>query len=373
LPTGSFPLAIDDSALHSRMGEVGRAVYRRSLDLWGSTQPVCMVGKDPAFQALQHKALKVAPFDEPVLIMGESGVGKESLAQALFLMGNRTRHPFVPVNCPQYREGNLTVSELFGHTKGSFTGAAADRKGCFETADGGVIFLDEVGDLHMSAQVMLLRALSAGEFQPLGSDRKKRVNVRVIAATNRPVESEALGEQFRNDLFFRLRYFLLTVPPLRERGDDWLLLAGHFLELLYQKHGIRKEMSAASLERLGSYWWPGNVRELVSVVTMGYAMAEGDAIEPDDFESLLSLEKGGGTDRVSSLLQAMTVRGALFWDVVYRPFMQRDLNRMEVREIVREGLRRGRGSYRELLPLFNLRDREYQRFMDFLRHHDLKP
>lgn len=373
MATGSFSLTLDDSATSSRMAEVARSVYERSLESWGPKRAVCMVGTNPSFVELQRKIPKVASFDEPVLIMGESGVGKESLAQALYLLGNRTDKPFVAVNCPQYREGNLTVSELFGHKRGSFTGAAADRKGCFETADGGVIFLDEVGDLHMSAQVMLLRALSAGEFQPLGSDSKRRVNVRVVAATNRPIDSERLGKHFRNDLFFRLRYFLLEVPPLRERGDDWRLLLDHFLDLLGERHGVRKGPSRSTLDRLSGYHWPGNVRELVSVVTMGYAMAEGDRIEPSDFESLLTRGAEGGDDPVHHAFHDMVLGGESFWRAVYRPFMKRDINRGQVKEIVRRGLAKSRQSYRSLLPVFNVRDREYQRFMDFLRHHDLKP
>lgn len=356
------------------MTEMAREAWLHSRAEWGAENAVEVIGQDSAFEEIHRKAQKVAAFDEPVLITGESGVGKESLAQMLYLLSPRRGKPFVSVNCPQYQEGNLTVSELFGHKRGSFTGATADRKGCFETADGGVVFLDEIGDLHMSAQVMLLRALASGEFQPLGSDTKRRVNVRVIAATNRPLDQLRVGGQFRNDLFFRLRYFLLDLSPLRERHGDWRLLFDFFLDRLANQHGVEKHLSLASVRLLESYSWPGNVRELSSIATMGYAMASGESIEPEDFEALLECEKSSDTvaDGEDPYLR-MILHGETFWEAVRQPFLQRDLKRSEVRSALRRGLAETQGSYRGLLPLFSLADTDYQRFMDFLRHHRLKP
>ena len=195
-----------------------------SLQLFPERAPIEFVGHDPAIVELLRRIAKVAKFDDPVLITGESGSGKELVARAIYLLSGRINSEFSAVNCPQHQDGNLTVSELFGHEKGSFTGAAADRKGSFEAADGGVVFLDEVADLPMSAQVMLLRALAEGEFKRLGSNKARRVNVRVVAATNRPLEAMRIGEAFREDLYFRLRYFAIEVPPLRRRGNDWFLL-----------------------------------------------------------------------------------------------------------------------------------------------------
>ncbi len=266
------------SAVHSAFSEVALRVRKLSVEEWGASRAIDMVGQHPSYVSLLARLQKVSVYDEPVLITGESGSGKESLAQALYLLGLRRGKPYAAVNCPQYQDGNLTVSELFGHRKGSFTGAIVDRKGCFETCDGGVIFLDEIADLHMSAQVMLLRALASGEFQPLGSDASRIVNVRVVAATNRPLEQLMVAQQFRHDLFFRLHYFMLRVPPLRERGDDWLFLLDYALFRLHQKYGIAKKFSREALDVLGTYKWPGNVRQLVSVATMGYALADGDTI-----------------------------------------------------------------------------------------------
>jgi DNA-binding NtrC family response regulator len=352
------------------MTPIAREVEAISIQEWGERRAVSMVGLAPGILEVQEKVAKIAAFDEPVLITGESGVGKESLAQALYLLGARRGRPFVAVNCPQYQDGNLTVSELFGHKRGSFTGAVADRKGCFEVADGGVIFLDEIADLHMSAQVMLLRALAFGEFQPLGAQQTTTVNVRVVAATNRSIDKLVVAESFRNDLFFRLRYFHIRVPALRERGDDWCRLVDYVLARLRAQYGVDKRLAPESLEVLRGYDWPGNVRELSSIVTTGYALCDGQLIEPKDFVS--HLEQRGVTGQ-EDLYHRVTVAGEDFWTVVHDPFIDREINRAQVRTLIRQGLARTDGSYRRLLDEFRVRHADYQRFMDFLRHHRLKP
>ena len=349
-----------------------RRVQEASLDSWGESGAVEIVGQSKVLTDVLTKLARIAPYHEPVLMIGESGAGKEFLAQALYLLGSRRGRPYVSVNCPQYQDGNLTVSELFGHRRGSFTGAIADRKGCFETANGGVIFLDEIADLHMSAQVMLLRCLAVGEFQPLGSDSRLSVNVRVIAATNRPLEKLMVANEFRHDLFFRLRYFLLTVPPLRERGEDWLLLLEYALRRLHQKYGIEKSFSQRSLDVLARHDWPGNIRQLMSVATMGYALA-GDVIEPEDFQDQIETRGMSDEEEVGDLYHRVVVEGEGFWKVVYDGFMERELNRHQVRATIKKGLFDTGGSYRELLDLFRVPRTDYQKFMDFLRHHRLKP
>ena len=361
------------SAIDGALSEVALRVRALSVEQWGAARGIDMVGQHPSYVSLLARLQKVSDYDEPVLISGESGSGKESLAQALYLLGRRRGKPYVAVNCPQYQDGNLTVSELFGHRKGSFTGAIVDRKGCFETGDGGVIFLDEIADLHMSAQVMLLRAVAAGEFQPLGADYSRTVNVRVVAATNRHLEQLMVAQQFRHDLFFRLHYFMLRVPPLRERGDDWLFLLDYALFRLHQKYGIAKKFSREALNTLSTYKWPGNVRQLISVATTGYALADGDTISVRDFETQLEVGGGGGeTDTIGELLERIR-QGESFWEAVYERFMRRDLNRAQVKSLVKRGLDANAGSYQALLERLGLPRNDYQRFMDFLRHHDLKP
>lgn len=355
------------------MTPTAQLTARLSFAEWGSRRTVVMVGRSSVVQELHRKVEKVAPFDAPVLITGESGSGKESLAQAIYLLSQRRGKPYLAVNCPQFQEGNLTVSELFGHRKGSFTGATADRKGCFELADQGVLFLDEVADLHPSAQMMLLRALAFGEFQPLGAETTRAANVRVVAASNRTLE-ELRGEaNFREDLFFRLRYFHIHVPALRERDEDWALLTEYFLHRLEAQYGIAKRFSPPSWQILEGYKWPGNVRELASLVTFAYAMSEKDVIEPKDFSSMLETRSTAPSDSPDQLLRDLMNGTVDFWDGVHRRFLARDLNRAQMREMVRRGLQRSANSYRRLLDLFHMPRSDYQRFMDFLRHHHLKP
>jgi len=356
------------------VSDIGLEVERLSLEEWGNKKKaVSIVGRHNTLSDALLKAQKIAAFDEPVLITGESGSGKEYLAQAIYLLSPRRGKPFIPVNCPQFQEGNLTVSELFGHKRGSFTGAVADRKGCFEAADGGVIFLDEIGDLHMSAQVMLLRALATGEFQPLGSMQTRSVNVRVVAASNRPLTKMGVGDEFRHDLFFRLRYFHIDLPPLRERGDDWILLLEYFLGKLQMQYGVTKRFSSESLHILEKYDWPGNIRELASVVANGYALSDGQLIQPLDFITLLANRPEGTNDVGENLYRRVVVNCEEFWEKVHTPFMNRDLNRSQVKALIRRGLIASGGSYRRLVQDFGLPGEDYQRFMDFLRHHQLKP
>lgn len=347
-----------------------------SAERFGPDRAIELVGHAPSLVEALVKLEKIARYREPVLITGESGSGKELFAQAVYLFSQTPGKPYVPVNCPQYQEGNLTVSELFGHARGSFTGAVADRKGAFEEADGGVIFLDEIADLHQSAQVMLLRALSTGEFRPVGASRSRRVDVRVVSATNRPLNQLVMTNQFRYDLLFRLRQFHIAIPPLRERQDDWRLLVEFWLGRLSEQYGVAKRLSAASMRVLERCDWPGNVRQLIGLVKSGYAMADSSSIEPADFLSQLEepepplvADAEGGP----SLYDRLVNDGAEFWATVYESFMNRDLNRAQVKAVIRTGLNNAGGNYRRLLELLRLPSTDYQRFMDFLRHHDLKP
>ncbi len=365
-------MPVIDSSPEQWMVPLARTVCRLSRRVWGNDGAVCLVGRSEALVHLLEKIAKVAPFSEPVLLLGESGTGKELLAKALYLLSPRRNGPFVPVNCPQFEDGNLTVSELFGHKKGSFTGAIADRKGAFEVASGGVIFLDEVADLHLSAQVMLLRTLATGEFQALGDSKLRRADVRVVAATNKSLENLRIGDRFREDLYFRLRYFRLQLPPLRERADDWLDLVAFTINCLAAKHGVEKVLSPKAMDVLARHSWPGNVRELISVVTMGYAMAAGRSIEPEHFIELLG-EDPAPRRRVEDELVRQLVEKGDFWRLVHDAFLRRDLNRAQVQHIIRWGLAHSGNSYKRLLQLFHLREKDYQRFMDFLRHHRLKP
>ena len=339
----------------------------------GVDNAIEIVGQSQRLVEMLKRVAKVARYDEPVLIYGESGVGKESLAQSIHLLGNRSAQPFVSVNCPQFQEGNLTVSELFGHRKGSFTGAISDRRGCFETADGGIVFLDEIGDLAMNAQVMLLRAIGTGEFRPLGSEAARKTNVRIVSATNRSLNEMVMSEQFRNDLLFRLRHFMIEPPALHERGDDWLLMLDWSLERLAARYGTERRFSDESLRLMEGYRWPGNVRELISIVATGYALAESSRIEPHDFVDRLEQEGGPREDQLAAIHRRLSRGTGDFWSLVHTPFLDRDLSRREVRQLLTIGLGDSGGSYRRLLELWAVPAGEYKRFMGFVRHHRLQP
>ena len=367
---------------------IAQVIYQRSVALWGPDRAVSLVGESGAMETVLNKVQKFAKFDEPVLLTGASGSGKELFARACYLLSERTHKPFVPVNCPQYSDGNLAVSELFGHKKGSFTGATTDHDGLFETADGGVIFLDEIADLPMPTQVMLLRALADGEFKRLGDNAVSRVNVRIIAATNRPLKELVAANSFRNDLYFRLCYFRLDLPPLQVRENDWRLLLNHWLALLGARYKVQRSFSPDALAFLSTYAWPGNVREIKSVATTGYSMAEGAVIERDDFQSVLyehqSPESAPPTknntsrrppeiDPYAEAFRAMREGELTFWQAIHKPFIERDYNRSQLKIIFERGLEEAHGSYKNLLILFNLPESDYQKFMDFLRHQRLKP
>ncbi|MFL5272989.1 MAG: sigma-54-dependent transcriptional regulator, partial [Anaeromyxobacteraceae bacterium] len=240
-----------------------------------------MLGDSAAMRRLREDIAKVAPTNGRVLVLGESGSGKELIAQEIHRQSKRAAGPFVKVNCAAIPT-ELIESELFGHEKGSFSGAAARRRGQFEVAHGGTLFLDEIGDMSLSAQAKVLRALQTGEVARVGSERTFTVDVRVIAATNKDLDAEVREGTFREDLFFRLNVVPLRAPPLRERLDDVPVLAERFLQLALRENGVRpKPVDPALYARLAAYRWPGNVRELRNVCER-MAIMSGDRVGVDD-------------------------------------------------------------------------------------------
>jgi transcriptional regulator with GAF, ATPase, and Fis domain len=379
--------------------ELAARIRELSIARFGSNRDTALAGLHARMLDAQHRLLMCAQADGPVLITGETGTGKELFARALFLLSKRRKSPYLCVNCSQYQDSQLIASELFGHRRGSFTGAVADHRGLFEEADGGVVFLDEVGELSPVAQAMLLRALSEGEIVPVGESRARPVNARVFAATGRDLRAMVAKGQFREDLYFRLRYLHVAVPPLRERGDDWEVIASLYLRALATSNGTCKTLSTESLARLRMHQWPGNVRELRGLIEMAFHFAEHAVIEPESFvdhfddthalsgsvhslagsasptltSALVSDEPNSGLTLVDSIYAAITQKRESFWTVVYEPFMARDLSRPDARAIIERGLGDVRGSYKRLVARFGIDESHYLRFMDFLRHHRLKP
>ncbi len=240
-----------------------------------------IVGTSPALLSVLRELERVAPTDSTVLINGETGTGKELIARAIHDRSSRKNHPLVKVNCGAISAG-LVESELFGHVKGAFTGAIDRRTGRFELADGGTLFLDEVSELPLDTQVKLLRVLQEGEFEPVGSSRTVRADVRIIAATNRNLEEAAREGRFRSDLFYRLNVFPLHIPPLRERQSDIAQLVMFFLSRFGKKFGKRLDgVSQETMELLKQYPWPGNIRELQNVIERGVVLAQGSVLTLD--------------------------------------------------------------------------------------------
>lgn len=251
-----------------------------------------ILGQSVELRKIVEIVKQVAPTDITVLISGESGVGKEVIATAIHAASNRSKKPLITVNCGAIPEG-IIESELFGHERGSFTGASEQRKGYFELADNGTIFLDEVGELPLAAQVKFLRILENGEFLRVGSSVPRRVNVRVLAATNKDLESEVRHNRFRADLFFRLRSVNIVVPPLRRRPEDIPILFKSFADELSAKNKITfGGISDEAMQLLQEYHWPGNVRELRNVVESMLILESGKRIEVDDVRKHLKDFKG---------------------------------------------------------------------------------
>jgi two-component system NtrC family response regulator len=240
-----------------------------------------IVGRSPAIRRVQELIAKVAGSHNTVLIQGQSGVGKELVAREIHDRSQRQAQPFVVVDCGMLNE-NLLQNELFGHQKGAFTGATALKHGLFEVADKGTIFLDEIGEISPTIQSKLLRVLETSTFRRLGSTRDTKVDVRLVAATNRDLFELSKQGIFREDLYYRLNVFTIHVPPLRDREEDIALLARHFLHRAGHPGKEPKDLAASTLEVLGKYEWPGNIRELQNVIESAVIMAEGPTVEAGD-------------------------------------------------------------------------------------------
>ena len=338
-----------------------------------------LVGTSPSMIELKQEIERIARSDAKVLITGESGAGKELVAQAIHVGSGRASRPFVAVNCAGLPE-TLLETELFGHVKGSFTGAYRDKQGKLELADQGTIFLDEIGEMTIRMQGLLLRFLETGELQKVGADRVVgRVNVRVIAATNRNLR-DMIGEgTFREDLFYRLNVIHLHVAPLRERREDIPELIRHFLEVFTRGGAYTvTDIADDALSTLTQYAWPGNVRELANVIERLVVTGRSAVAHREDLPIEIRVHDGVSVrpkrERrrtvADELFQKLLQERESFWTAVYPLYMQREITRGNVRDLVRKGLEEARGNYKIVARLFNMEQRDYKRFLNFLRKHD---
>ena len=272
-----------------------------------------MIAGAPAMQQVVRLGERAAQSDIPILVTGESGVGKELVAQSIMAASKRAGEPFVAVNCGAIPE-NLVESTLFGHEKGAFTGAVGKHAGKFQEADGGTLFLDEIGELPLDMQVKLLRALQEGEVDPVGSKRPVKVNVRIISATNRDLAEQVAEGQFREDLFYRLNVFPIEVPSLKERKEDVPALVRHFIgRFNAQEDKSILDAAPETHALLASYDWPGNVRQLENSVFRAVVLADSDTLKPEDFPQISgltpSIEAGGhvsGADVLAEVVSSIS-------------------------------------------------------------------
>jgi two-component system nitrogen regulation response regulator NtrX len=285
---GAFDFVEKPLSLEKTVLVIGNAVRQRRLEDENralrahADRRLTMVGESSVMARLRDQVAMAAPTNGRVLIFGENGTGKELVARSIHAMSRRRVGPFVEVNCAAIPE-ELIESELFGHVRGSFTGATADRRGKFELADGGTLFLDEIGDMSLKTQAKVLRALQEQVVEPVGGTASVRVDVRVLAATNKDLTTEIRGARFREDLYFRLNVIPIFVPPLRERPGDIQLLAEHFMSELAYEYGRRpKRFDSGAIAALQSYRWPGNVRELRNVIERLMIMVPGETVTAAD-------------------------------------------------------------------------------------------
>jgi len=336
------------------------------------SEPI-LIGDSPASQLLRSTIAQVAEGDAKILITGESGVGKDVAARCLHARSARRQRPYVAVNCAAITDG-LLESELFGHVRGSFTGAYRDKIGKLQLAHTGTIFLDEVGEMTLRMQALLLRFMENGEIQPVGSDHASRhVEVRVIAATNRDLTDLIAAGQFREDLLYRLKVVHLHIPPLRERREDIRPLLQHTIQR------IRRPIvfSEAALQALEAYAWPGNVRELQNVVEQMASMATGAPIDLEHLPATIRRSKSIAAPSrerrrqiADELYDGLLSGRYSFWNHIHPLFLNRDITRHDLRQLVGRGLTSTSGNYRALLKLFGMDDGSYKRFMNFLGAHD---
>ena len=322
------PLSLDKTvlvvrnALRQRQLEAENQALRARVD-----RTETMVGESQAIRHLREQVAMAAPTNGRVLIYGENGTGKELVARTIHAMSRRRSATFVEVNCAAIPE-ELIESELFGHVRGAFTGAVADRRGKFEAADGGTIFLDEIGDMSLKTQAKVLRVLQEQTMEPVGGTNRITVDARVLAATNKDLQAEIRAGHFREDLYFRLSVIPIFVPPLRERQQDIPLLADHFMAEFGREYGRRlKRLAPGAKTLLQHYPWPGNVRELRNVIERLVIMAPGDTISADDLSFLVDPKAVPAAPAVEPDFSRMTLHEAR--DQFERDFILRTLEEQQ--------------------------------------------
>jgi len=345
---------------------------------------VPLIGKSASIETLRADIELAACSAAKVLITGETGTGKEVVSRLIHSNGDRRSQAFITINCAGVPD-TLLESEFFGHVRGSFTGAFRDSPGLLRQANGGTVFLDEVGEMSLRMQAMFLRFLETGELQSVGGGANTHSDVRIISATNRHLLEAVAAREFREDLYYRLNVLYLHLPPLRERSTDVVLLLDYFGKFFARQYARPAPVfSAAALDLLVNYDWPGNIRELRNVIERLVARVDARVIEvahlpqrmatggmaADEHSATAPAHALSDPAKVGALFDRLYVQKESFWTTAYAAFIARDITRDDLRHIISAGLEQTHGSYRLLLGLFNMAPADYKRLLGFLNQYD---
>jgi DNA-binding NtrC family response regulator len=375
LPVDSHFFLYIDSGTKKSFTETDREVFKVLGELLGKMieqiernekETGGISGSSPQIQKIRKLVLKYSIEIKPVLLIGETGVGKNHTAELIHRFSGR-KGCYVEVAIPSIPE-SLFESEVFGHKKGAFTGANENKQGLIKEAEGGTLFFDEIADIPISFQAKLLQLIDTNKYRTLGDSSERRADVHIIAATNRSLEEEIKAGRFRKDLFYRLNALTLEIPPLRERKEDIRSIVKE-----NEKHLKGKRIGPGFWEVVLRHEWPGNVRELLHVIWRAGIELKGPVIGKEIEDIIQGSYRsddvsGNRVDQIWGEIQS----GRSFWDVVKRPFLNRDLNRLEVKKIIDRALKCGDGKYKNVLDIFNVKSEDYKKFLNFIYDNNLK-
>jgi transcriptional regulator with PAS, ATPase and Fis domain len=342
------------------LGKMIEQIERNEKEIGGIS------GSSPQIQKIRKLVLKYSIEIKPVLLIGETGVGKNHTAELIHRFSGR-KGRYVEVAIPSIPE-SLFESEVFGHKKGAFTGANENKQGLIKEAEGGTFFFDEIADIPISFQAKLLQLIDTNKYRTLGDSTERKADVRIIAATNRSLGEEIKARRFRKDLFYRLNALTLEIPPLRERKEDMRSIVRE-----NEKHFKGKRIGPGFWEVVLKHHWPGNVRELLHVIWRAGIELKGPVIGKEIEDIIQGSYRsddvsGNRVDQIWGEIQS----GRSFWEAVKRPFLNRDLNRLEVKKIIDRALKCGDGKYKNVLDIFNVKSEDYKKFLNFIYDNNLK-
>ncbi|MCD4653995.1 sigma 54-interacting transcriptional regulator [bacterium] len=338
-----------------------------------SGRSTIIMGAHPSIFRLQELLERLSQINEPVLLLGESGSGKEIWGEALHILSHRSANPFIAVNCSAVPGQNMLHDQFFGHVRGAFTGAICHKKGIFELANKGTILLDEIGDIGFELQTLLLRVVETGIIQRIGEEKIRKLDVRVLSATHKDLQKLVQTKFFRHDLYHRLAVFELFIPSLRERISDIAYLSSYLLMRFATINNLSPKICTENtLKKLQAHSWPGNIRELENVLKRAAIQAQGPTIQKQDIIFKDSFQTSTVANNAENIYQSMMKGDQDFWTAVKKPFIHRQITRNEVMSVLQMGYQTSQHNLKKLLRLFNMPPEDYSRFVAFLHRHDFR-